>query len=261
MIAADGETFPISKTEDAVTYTTKDGYALASLEKDYTEWQMRDLRSYKQRPAIKVSKLIETICREENSGYKVNFDKAFFSKTNPYWSKSFIALPLLGSEAEGGAEENSKMTLSSSFPFWVGVKDNTGSQEQYANLTPDAYFDVSGDYMDLSNLPELAELNVEYDMQLKFHPEKTYADEWFMGAYYRVSFGDFSAGNSFTAQLLLIDEDGKTVGYSNLYNFTSKPPYYSEPNPDRWDSYVTIVPEASTTTVFGSFKKVGDDYY
>lgn len=100
-----------------VTYTPKDGFALASLEKDYTEWQMRDLRSYKQRPAIKVSKLIETICREANSGYKVNFDKAFFSNSNPYWSKSFIALPLLGSEAEGGAQESSKMTLKSAFPF------------------------------------------------------------------------------------------------------------------------------------------------
>ena len=245
-----------------MTYTPKDGFALASLEKDYTEWQMRDLRSYKQRPAIKVSKLIETICREANSGYKVNFDKAFFSNSNPYWSKSFIALPLLGSEAEGGAEESSKMTLKSAFPFWVGVQDNTGVQEQYANLLPDTYFDVTGNYMDLSNLPELAELNVEFDLQLRFHPEKTDVDEWFMAAYYSTFMGSWVSGNSFTAQLLLIDEDGETVGYSNLYNFTGKPSAaYSEPNPDRWDQYVPIVPEASVTNVFGSFKKVGDDYY
>ena len=81
------------------------------------------------------------------------------------------------------------MTLSSAFPFWVGVKDNIGSQEQYANLTPDTYFDVTGNYMDLSKLPELAELNVEFDLQLRFHPERTDVDEWFMAAYYSTFMG------------------------------------------------------------------------
>jgi hypothetical protein len=37
LIAADGAIFPTSKTEDDTTYTTQDGYALASLKKDYTE--------------------------------------------------------------------------------------------------------------------------------------------------------------------------------------------------------------------------------
>lgn len=115
LIAADGTLFPTSKTEDGKTYQTKNGYALASLEKDYTEWQMRDLRSYKQRPAIKVSKLIETICREENSGYKVNFDKSFFSEVNPYWNNSFMALPLLGSEADGSVSNSSPVTQSIAF--------------------------------------------------------------------------------------------------------------------------------------------------
>ena len=95
---------------------------------------MRDLRSYKQRPAIKVSKLIETICREENSGYKVNFDDSFFSSKNPYWDKSFIALPLLGSEAEDGIVSNSSaVTQKISFPdsgYWVGVKGTTSTNEQ-----------------------------------------------------------------------------------------------------------------------------------
>ena len=134
LVAADGTIFPKSKTEENVTYTTYNGFGLAALEKDYTEWQMRDLRSYKQRPAIKVSKLIETICREENSGYKVNFDDSFFSSKNPYWDKSFIALPLLGSEAEDGTVSNSSaVTQKISFPdsgYWVGVKGTTSTNEQ-----------------------------------------------------------------------------------------------------------------------------------
>ena len=90
-------TFPTSIIEDQTTYTPYNGFGSASLNQDYTEWQMRDLRSYYQRPAIKVNKLIETICREENSGYQVNLDPTFFNSDNPYWSKSFIALPLLTS--------------------------------------------------------------------------------------------------------------------------------------------------------------------
>lgn len=137
LIPADGTIFPSSKTEEVdgeeVTYTTYNGYGLASLEKDCTEWQMRDLRSYKQRPAIKVSKLIETICREENSGYKVNFDDSFFSSKNPYWSKSFIALPLLGSEADGSVTNSSPVTQKITFEdtgYWVGVKGTTSTNEQ-----------------------------------------------------------------------------------------------------------------------------------
>lgn len=94
---------------------------------------MRDLRSYKQRPAIKLSKLIETICRKENSGYDVVFDKGFFSKTNPYWNKTFIALPLLESEAEGSVSHSSSVTQKISFAdagYWVGVKGTTSSNEQ-----------------------------------------------------------------------------------------------------------------------------------
>lgn len=76
--------FDTSYTEDNVTYTPYNGYGFANLEKDYTEWEMKDLRSYHQRPAIKVSKLIKAICREENSGYDVTFDGKFFNPRNPY---------------------------------------------------------------------------------------------------------------------------------------------------------------------------------
>jgi hypothetical protein len=71
---------------------------------------MRDLRSYYQRPAIKVSKLIESICREENSGYKVTYDPTFFNKDNPYWSKTFVALPLLTSNDNVTDEEIGGLT-------------------------------------------------------------------------------------------------------------------------------------------------------
>lgn len=241
---------------------------------------MRDLRSYKQRPAIKVSKLIETICREANSGYKVNFDKAFFSNSNPYWSKSFIALPLLGSEAEEGTIRNdSPVTQKISFPdsgYWVGVKGTTSTNEQWARYVPDTYFDVSGDYIDLSGLPELAELDIDIDLQIRLHPENTNFDEWFHNQAYHLysKRGELATagkayGGSFTAQLLLLDEDNNTVGYSNLYNFTNSVQVQPlsgrsvmvTPNPDNWKDYVPIEPNSSVTTINGSYKKVNGQYY
>lgn len=120
--------FPTSVVEDGTTYDTIDGFGLANLEKSYTEWEMRDLRSYYQRPAIKVSKLIESICREENSGYKVTYDPTFFNKDNPYWSKTFVALPLLTSNENTTEDEIGGLTNIYQFDvsgFWFGEKDGS----------------------------------------------------------------------------------------------------------------------------------------
>lgn len=104
--------FPTQRTVDGVLYHTYNGYALADLNEDYTEWEMKDLRSYYQRPAIKVNKLIKAICREENSGYNVTFDPTFFNDSNPYWSKTFVALPLLTSnEYEESTEDLSSVQV------------------------------------------------------------------------------------------------------------------------------------------------------
>lgn len=71
------------------------GWALANLNKEYNEWQIRDLRANRQRLAVRVTKLIETICRVENSGYNIKFDPDFFTAGNPYWQYSFMALNLI----------------------------------------------------------------------------------------------------------------------------------------------------------------------
>lgn len=69
--------------------------------------------------------------------------------------------------------------------------------------------------------------------------------------------------------MILLDEDGNTVGYSNLYNFTNgvqvRPltgrSVIVTPNPDNWKDYTPIEPDSSVTTINGSYKKVGDQYY
>lgn len=77
-------------------YSTTGGYVLASLPKEFTEWETKDLRSYLQRPVIKISKVIDAICQSyNNGGYEVELDPDFFSVDNPYYEKTYLALPIL----------------------------------------------------------------------------------------------------------------------------------------------------------------------
>lgn len=78
--------------------SAEDDYKLVEMSKKLTEWEMKDLRSYLQRPALKMSKLISA-CQNpiNNGGYDVILDEDFFNDDNPYFTDSWIALPLLTS--------------------------------------------------------------------------------------------------------------------------------------------------------------------
>ena len=63
-----GGGIPASITDGGTTYTRKSGYLLASLERKYTEWEMGDLRSYLQRPALRLKDFITAVCDPNNNG-------------------------------------------------------------------------------------------------------------------------------------------------------------------------------------------------
>ena len=115
-----------------------DSFVLGSMEKEYTEWDMGDLRSYMQRPALRFRKLLEAICNPENNGgFTVNLDNTFFNDNNPYYNNAYLTLPLLTSiTATGEAAttqapliNNSDNLIGSDIPQWVGVSD--GQQNQF----------------------------------------------------------------------------------------------------------------------------------
>lgn len=86
--------FPVQLEDN--TYTTKNGYGLVELPKPMSEWQMRDLRSYMQRPVISFKRIIEAIINPENNGgYNVVLDSDFFNSRNPYYENAWLTLPLL----------------------------------------------------------------------------------------------------------------------------------------------------------------------
>ena len=67
---------------------------------------MRDLRSYLQRPVLRVKSLLQACfdpknnSGDTNSGYTVDLDTDFFNPDNPYYEDAWISLPLLNTEAE-----------------------------------------------------------------------------------------------------------------------------------------------------------------
>ena len=78
-------------------YSARDGWCLATLSDKVTGDEAKDIRSYLQKPALKMSSLINAICDPSNNGgYTVNLDGEFFTASNPYWNDTWLTLPMLG---------------------------------------------------------------------------------------------------------------------------------------------------------------------
>lgn len=102
-----------SVTEDDKTYSPYGGYVLAELDREYLESEMREFRSYLQRPVVRCMEVIKACCLPENNGgYKVNLDSKFFNTNNPYWYGTWTTLPMLTSFDYIGQEQTTAVTLS-----------------------------------------------------------------------------------------------------------------------------------------------------
>ena len=107
------EVFRHADTVDNVRYSTilngqpnDTGYSLATASEELTEWQTFDLRSYLQRPAISMYRIIQACCDPiNNGGYQVKLDEHFFNQGNPYYIDGWMTLPRVSDlEGEGGSE-------------------------------------------------------------------------------------------------------------------------------------------------------------
>lgn len=84
--------------DGGTTYSTYQNsmLALGEFSKEHSEWEVGDLRSYCQRPILNIKKMFEAIQRTaEGKGYNLILDKGFFNDLNPYYSKSWMTLPML----------------------------------------------------------------------------------------------------------------------------------------------------------------------
>ena len=123
----------ITTTNDEKTYLPNyTGYMVGEMSREYNEWEMQDLRSFNQRPAIKLKKVFEAICdKKNNGGYDVELDSSFFNDTNKYYNNAYITLPML-SELElskDGAIKNLDMyeTFKSQHPAGTVITNDSFS--------------------------------------------------------------------------------------------------------------------------------------
>lgn len=256
-----------SKTVDGITYTPYNGYAKGELNKEFTEWEMKSLMSYKQRPALKLSKFIEACCNPKNNGgYKVELDDTFFNHSNPYYYKTYIALPLLGENIDiDGEQIEDNITIKSD--VFVGFKNGTEKTSVGAtinvigsNISMDSNGIINTDGMNNSTL-----FDIDLDVQLFFHQTGStkYTSDLYtsttvffpqgMGMIYDQT----TWLNSVVLQIEAVNADNNLViGQSDYYNFTSKINYFNNQffysNPKIWKNWSnpTNVP---VQNVFGHF--------
>lgn len=224
-----------------------DSFVLGSMEKEYTEWDMGDLRSYMQRPALRFSKLLEAICNPENNGgFTVNLDNTFFNEDNPYYYNAYLTLPLLSSIKEASEESTTTASLidytdnlqGNAIPQWVGVRGdeiNDFGYKQYlasGDSFPILSEEVDGQqwgYNDLSAFNGDGTIKARIRFRLKFVPESTVNEDYsqLYLSHSEILFGDTykKCWNAVTIWSQLIDnESNLDIATSNQIVFTNNIP-------------------------------------
>lgn len=83
----------------------------------HTEWEMKDLRWYLQRPIFSIKALFQAICDPENNGgYEVILSDTFFAEDNDLYSNGWMTLPMIPMENREDAECIIKLLQSAKSP-------------------------------------------------------------------------------------------------------------------------------------------------
>ena len=87
-----------SVTEEGETYSAQaDGSVLVNLAQPHTEWEVKDLRCYLQRPVLRMRAFLDAITHpESNGGYEVEIDPDLYAEASGMW-KTLPMLPSIGS--------------------------------------------------------------------------------------------------------------------------------------------------------------------
>lgn len=206
IINTKGTNLTKTKAEDGKNYKTKNDYVLGTLPDEMTEWETRDLRSYLQRPCIRMKEVVKACCDPvNNGGYEVVLDSDFFNENNPYWEKTWMTLPMIQAlEYDSGEQalEGAKLIAS----------DTTGDTEGY--MYQDLNFDM-GEYP--NSVPSNISLKATIDVNLKYeNTSYIWFWNWNGNSYHS---GWWCVGSLF-CQLLAFNGD-TVVGASQVYNLTT----------------------------------------
>ena len=249
--------FPTEQTEGNIKYTTYNGFGLAKLNKSYDEWEIRDLRSYKQRPALRLKTLVTSIL--DNSGYKYELDSKFFNEKNPYWNDTFIALPLLSSNGDDEVTQKAQLDKYLSNQFIIGESTGGGNifgVDGYFTVQNGEGITVSGDKIDLSKVSDSSTIDVNLDINITFTATGISNEDELYMCLYRSTYNEESNYTQTYLQTRTFIQFQLAVIYSDLtwvespwYNFAGE-----LSDDDRYDI------NKNNTTV-GTFKRISDNKY
>lgn len=162
-------------TYNSISGKTYNGYVMAELSGKTDEWCTRDLRSYLQRPVVKISKLMEAIAdKRNNGGYEVNYDPTFFNVKNPYYAQAYMTLPLLSIPDDYGVSGYTTDISKTSSNTW----ELGGETKPVVLYDQDLFFDASdkisteesGKVIDISGFSDRSDVSVSIKYKVLFRP-------------------------------------------------------------------------------------------
>lgn len=205
-----GGGLPSSIVDSGETYSAKNGYVLAKLNRKYTEWEMGDLRSYLQRPALRVEEFIRAVCNPNNNGgWNVELDSEFFSNENPYFSKTYILLPQLNT-----TEETENVCDGG---YFDAVEVPTATGRQYLQPRSEC-LQIDGDAINLSDSASNAYLRITLPIQIVLQGLSSSYNELFMA--YRYS--GYTEIYGVSLQAVAYDGSNNVIATSPRYVFSNK---------------------------------------
>lgn len=210
-----------STTVDNKTYSTYNNYILAQLPRKYNEWEMLDLRSYLQRPAIKMSKIIDACCNPvNNGGYTVELDPDFFNDNNPYYKDAWVALPLLTNLEK---EKNNITTADGEFinsDLSVGLVNNQRLKEITNYIIPISDFSINGDYIDYSRIPVGTLSNVEINFDILYKCECN-DDKLYLTKFIPTPHKPTVGKSVLTTQIVVYNENDEIISETDILRFAT----------------------------------------
>lgn len=201
---------PSAITVDSKTYSPVNGYAFGEINGKMTEWEMRDLRSYLQRPVLRMKKLIGAICDPtQNGGYEVELDSDFFTSGNTYYENAWVTLPLL-SDLE--FEEESTQPWQTEVSWTTTYNGAYNTRYTLREITARGQGTTA---LELVFRPQLSVRDNEYPRD-PATANTLYTSAYVSGSNSRVDYA------SYVYQLVGADANGNIVCGSDIFNLTSE---------------------------------------
>ena len=266
-----------SQIKDGVAYEPVNDFVLATLPKPLTEWEVKDLRSYLQRPALKVSKMLEAIANPiNNGGYTVEFDSDFFNDKNPYYKDAYFTLPLLGSiELSSKSPKNaSQCELYYNDPLFLGGINQIPRKDDYLIPIDTESFKVDGMEIDFSDYSEATTTGINVELEILFNPIDPVKSTTSLLGSLKQWIDPNNWDNNYVVKTSLLAQiivyDGTTpVAASNMYSFTGKGTVSSDVEVNssnwfwHWEHYTSWngMYDDLFNTINGDYQKIGDNTF